>query len=542
MTERKVVRNVTCVNDLDKPYIEEICNRAGDIYRELREGDAQQFRRILTGSKCVQLFEKESTRTYSSFEDAFHLLGVRDIGGFRSAQESAMIKGDSYFHTIDTYIGQGIGPKFIVIRSAQEGVARWAVICAFRSFAKKVREYAKRYRDIPKNLILPIIFSGGDGPHNHPSQLLLDCATFKQEFGKITGINFGECNDLGGSRVVTSHIDAAAILDWKLHLCPFPDAGLNIRQRYRIITKGISSHEYKSVQEMLHLLDLLYVSRYQFNLRDEKTGVHASSIFDDSHPQINRALVEPFNLPVYHARPIDSYAKEISKDLEDHPLDCSGIQSDFGVPTRMAMCTYAIDQGLFSLEGIIRSLNPEEVGFYKINLDKTPAKEIEYERYTTARVDIGYVIDQIPLGCGGVMTNIISRLYPEIQIVLSINVRGDSDTSIPKDVIKLHVPEGFQWDKQLDSIVALFTEYTAEKSCRVSLFMNGHRVKKWTYRVHGEETDECCNKNCITSPSYREGIIFSHHLEKIGEKEIKICPFSETPQNPEELEQFSGLI
>ncbi len=529
------VRSVICVSDLGLDYIADICERAVSVYRELREGNPRKFVNYLAGEKCDLIFSQESTRTYSSFEDAFSMLGAGSIVGFRSASESAMLKGESIYHTVDTFVGQGTGSRFIVMRHAAEGSAKWARVSAFRSFAKKVREYAKEYYSYPANLIFPIIFNGGDGKHSHPSQMLLDCATIYHKFGRITGLNFGVCNDISGSRVVSSHIDAASTLNWTMHSCSFPDAGWSLRHKYKILKNRISVYEYDSVADMLPNLDLLYVNRYQFNLRGAGTGSFAGEMFSRNHPRISLSLVEPYRLPVFHARPIDKHAQEISPDLYDHPLDCSGVQSDLGVPTRMAMCMHAIDNRMFTLEGIIPTFDPEEIGFYLQDLGGRPAKVIEEELYTTARINNGYVIDHIPRGCGGVISNLISKLYPSIQVVLSMNVRGAWDTSTPKDVIKLHVPEDFQWDRTLTNIVVLFTEYSAKKSCRVSRFIGGNRVEKWAYRTRSDRGDSCVNEACITREENNENIVFFHRPEDVEGVSVKVCPYCETPQNKEEL-------
>lgn len=526
-----LVRDVTCVNDLNKNYVEATVLRANDIYRELRVGNPQQFTNYLAGSKCVLIFSQESTRTYDSFNSTFQALGAGNIVGIRKAEESAIKKGESLFHTIDTYIGQGTGAKFVVVRHQQEGTAKWAQICAFRSFAKKVREFARIYHCYPHNLILPIIFSGGDGQHNHPSQALLDCSTIYHKQKKICNLNFGICNDIGGSRVASSHINMAKILGWKMHFSPLPDAGLNIRQKYNL--HEIPSAIYDNLKAMLPNIGLLYVNRYQFNLRGESTGTHAKKIFSDDHPRISLNLISPFNIPVLHARPIDKYAKEIESDLYDHPLDLSGVQSDFGDPTRMAMCIYALENHLFSLSGIIKTLNPKELGFIKVNLGETPSKKIiEDAQYTKPYLKNAYVIDHIQSGCGEVISAQIRKLFPDVQIVLSVNVKGDETASTPKDVIKLHISDDFVWTKELDNIVALFTDYTAEKSCRVSQFKNGKRIKKRAFRVPSpDQSDRCINKNCITNTEYREDIAFSFRNEWVDKKKVKVCPFCEWPRD-----------
>ncbi|MFH1427482.1 MAG: hypothetical protein ABIG60_03050 [Patescibacteria group bacterium] len=536
----EIIRDVTGVNDLNKMYIKEIVNSAIEIYRELREGDAKKFSNNLTGSKCIVTFLQESLRTYSSFVDAFRLLGAESIDGFRNPKESSLAKGESNFHTIDTFIGQGVGLKFLVIRDGLEGSARWAKISAFRSYAKKLREYAKVYRSVPQNLILPIIFNGASGQQTHPSQLLLDCTTLAHKFGRFTDLNFGICNDIGGSRVASSHIDASSKLGWTLHLCPFENAGLNPRQALSVLNNEIPPIIYKQTPDMFGKIDLLYINRYQFNLRGKNTGDHAASIFSESHPQISLPIIEKWGLPIFHARPIDKNAKEMAQNLEDHPYDYSGIQSDFGVPTRMAMCIYALENRLFSFEGIIKSLNPQELGFYLENLSAAPSTKIKHERYTVSELNNCFVIDHIPLGCGGVISNLISKLYPEIQIVLSMNVKGDNPLSIPKDNIKLFVQADFKWTDELSNIVALLTDYTAKKSCRVSEFRNGKRVNKWAFRFLNNNGDICINERCIAHLKNKEEINFKHLTVRFNGHKIKVCPFCGMPQNNQQeiLEAF----
>ena len=522
----KLVRDVICVNNLDDYYLQHIAERSLDIFKEMQTGNPNSFRNALAGEKVVFLFTQQSTRTWDSFWDAMTLLGAERIAGMRDAKESSLDKGESIYHTVDTYVGQGVGAKFIVMRDGLEGSSKWAQVSAFRSYTKKVKEFSKMNRAFPVNLNLPLVFNGGDGMHSHPSQLVLYCASIYNKFGKIKGINFGETNDLGGSRVVSSHIDAASMLDWTLHFCPLPGGELNQRQLYSLSKNKSKFNVHDNLLHMLPNLDLLYVSRYQFNLRGQKIDA-TKEIFTPEHPRITLDLILPHNLPVFHARPIDKNLKEIDSDLYDHPLDYSGIQSDFGVPARMAMAMYALNNRMFSLESIIKSLNPEEIGFFKENLQATNSKQISGERYTTAHVDNGYAIDHIPMGCGGVMANLITKVYPNIQVVVSMNVKGDYSNSKPKDVIKLHTPQNFVWDNFMDNLVAMFSEYTQKKSCRVSKFVGGKRIEKWSYKVLSEPQDNCINPKCVTRPEYKEDIYFKHK----SENGIFVCPYCEMPQN-----------
>lgn len=526
----KKVRDVTCVNDLTPDYIEWVTEKAIKLFSILREGDVRIFSNYLAGQKCVKLFEQASTRTKDSFTDVFNLLGAASVVGIDRPEESSLAKGESLFHTIDTYIGQGVGTRFIVIRSSKEGSAKWAKISAFRSFAKKVREYAKINHSFPRNLILPIIISGGDSMHSHPSQGLTDYATMKF-YGIDKKVKLGICNDIGGSRVASTHIDMAGKLGWEMYFSPFPGAELNARQLFSLLRNGVNSRSFKDTKTMLDYINVLYVNRFQFNQRGLTTGAHASTLFSLNHPQITKDLIAEKKIPLMHARPIDKNAKEISADLYDHPLDISGVQSDFGNPTRMAMCIYAIENDLYSLESIIKTLDPIEMGFFRDQLDFQEEKTIEMERYTTSYFKNGFVIDHIPCGCGTVMSSIIAKMHPDIQIVNSLNVKGEKSFSEPKDVIKLHVSSDFAWTPELNALIALFTEYTARKSCRVSQFVDGRRTGKWAFRSDGGK-DKCLNENCISNPKFNEDIPLNFIKCSCKHDLIEVCPFCEWPQHP----------
>ena len=539
-----LVRDITCGRDLNLDYIKLITEEGKKIYHELLVGNPGIFRNYLAEQDCDLAFSQASTRTYISFLKAMEKLGA-NVSGYRDAKESAVSKGESIYHTIETLIGQGIGPRFIVVRDSLEGAAEWAKISALRAYAKKVREFAKHYHKFPENLILPVIFNGGGGQQTHPSQLLVDCGAILHRFGEIEGIDFGECNDLGGSRVVSSHIEGAALLDWKLHFCPLPISGaqLSLRQRYNILRDGIQLEEYNSVKELLKKAALLYVSRYQYNLRGEETGDHAAEIFSQNHPRINRELAVRYGKPIFHAGPVDKNAGEIHPDLYEHPLDFHGIQADFGEPIRMAMCIYAINNRLFELDGIIKTLDPERYGYHKVDLSDTPQKEIIEPSFTPSQFvgGNGYNIDHITPGCGVAIHQYILSNFPGHPIVLSSNIVGKGSNSTPKDQIKWHTPENYPWPVELDRIVALFTEHTSEKSCRVSRFANQKRVQKWAYRTLIPNGETCVNVNCVTQPKHKESIAFKHRIEMVQDLEVEICPFCGTPQPGENLVKL-GLI
>ena len=53
----------------------------------------------------------------------------------------------------------------------------------------------------------PAVVNAGDGPHEHPTQALLDCATIRRTRA-LAGLEVAICGDIRHSRVARSNICA----------------------------------------------------------------------------------------------------------------------------------------------------------------------------------------------------------------------------------------------------------------------------------------------------------------------------------------------
>ncbi|MBU2522784.1 MAG: aspartate carbamoyltransferase regulatory subunit [Nanoarchaeota archaeon] len=515
---KRLVRDIINVRDLPKEYFDFVVDNSQEFYKEIRSGDDRSYKHLLEGWNVAPIFTQESTRTHDSFLDALLKMGARHDIGISDPKASSLEKGESLRHTIDTYVGYG--SHFLVMRDGREGAPKWARISALRSLSKRVRQFASKHHTYPTNLSLPFIFNGGDGSHNHPSQLLLDCSTMKHELGRYENLDVAIMNDLGASRVFASQADASALLGWKLHLYALPGAEMKERERKRLEDTRTQFKMYSSFEDFSKCfpnIDALYIHRYQKNLRSKEEINEVKC-----HP-ITLELLEKtgFNKKgiILHARPVDKDIKELGDDLNDHPYNLSDIQSDFGVPTRMAMAHYVINNNLFSLEGIIKSLDPRDFSYVREDLSRGNIKPKTGTDYTTAYIKQGYVIDHIPRGCGSIMQSTINMLLPDVTMILSSNVKGN-DYSSSKDVIKIH--GNFDWDHRLSNLVALFTDPSAKKSCRISRFEDGKRIDKWAFREY-DSNDSCVNAKCITSPKYNEKIKFSLSGRSDGLKECSYC-------------------
>src|ERR1700752_1368983 len=152
------MRHLLWIEDLDRPAIERICDRAASFaevaHREIKKVPA------LRGRTVLNLFYEASTRTRSSFELAAQRLSA-DVVNF-SASGSSVEKGESLKDTVLTLNAHK--PDAIVIRTPWTGAA-----------------------ELVSTWCPAAIVNAGDGKHEHPTQALLDVYTLKKRLGEIDG-------------------------------------------------------------------------------------------------------------------------------------------------------------------------------------------------------------------------------------------------------------------------------------------------------------------------------------------------------------------
>ena len=117
--------------------------------------------RYCNSKNIALIFEKTSTRTRCSFEVAAHDLGM----------------GVTYLDPQGSQIGkkESIADTARVLSSMFEGIE-------YRGFAQKTVEELAEYSDVP--------VWNGLTDEAHPTQILADMLTIREQFGKLKGINF----------------------------------------------------------------------------------------------------------------------------------------------------------------------------------------------------------------------------------------------------------------------------------------------------------------------------------------------------------------
>ncbi|TDI14166.1 MAG: aspartate carbamoyltransferase catalytic subunit [Acidobacteria bacterium] len=149
----------------------------------------------LRGRTVVNLFMEPSTRTRASFEVAEKRLSA-DLLNF-SASSSSLVKGETL---IDTALNlDAMSPDFIVIRHSQPG--------APHLLTQHVRAR---------------IINAGDGPHEHPTQALLDAYTIRRHKGRLDGLRVAIVGDVTHSRVVRSNIHLLRTMGAQVVICGPP--------------------------------------------------------------------------------------------------------------------------------------------------------------------------------------------------------------------------------------------------------------------------------------------------------------------------------
>ena len=134
---------------------------------------------LLAGKTCVNLFFENSTRTRTSFSLAARRLGA-DTVDF-SAATSSLSKGETFIDTAKNL--EAMGVDIVVVRHRTPGTPAL----------------------LAQNLKCAVI-NAGDGPHEHPTQGLLDIMTIRERRGRIDGLTVAMVGDIAHSRTARSNI------------------------------------------------------------------------------------------------------------------------------------------------------------------------------------------------------------------------------------------------------------------------------------------------------------------------------------------------
>ena len=256
----------------------------------------------LKNKTCINLFFENSTRTRTSFELAGKKLGADMLN--ISVGTSSIKKGETLIDTAMTL--NAMQPHLIVVRHNDAG--------AVKLLSEKVNCG---------------VINAGDGPHEHPTQALLDSLTILRRKKTISGLKVAICGDIMHSRVARSNI----------HLLNTLGAEVRVIGPATLMPKEIESLGVKvfyKMKEGLKGVDIIIMLRLQL---ERMSGSFVPSIreYFRYYGLNNEKLTyaQPDAL-VLHPGPMNR-GVEIDSELADD-LDRSAIfeQVQMGVAVRMA--------------------------------------------------------------------------------------------------------------------------------------------------------------------------------------------------------------
>ncbi len=259
----------------------------------------------LAGRVVTTLFAETSTRTHMSFEIAAKRLGAHVINF--AIQGSSMSKGESLRDTARTL--DSMSPDIVVVRHRSVGAAAF--------LAGELRAH---------------VVNAGDGPHQHPTQALLDAATLLDRLGTLEGVKIAICGDLRHSRVARSSAQLFHLLGAQVRLIGPPTL---IPHDARAWGASLVTSD---MDEGIAGCDVVMALRIQH----ERMGAGAylsdraeyRRFYGLDHARLNAA--KPTALAM-HPGPMNR-GVEISAALADDPERCLvEAQVAMGVPVRMAV-------------------------------------------------------------------------------------------------------------------------------------------------------------------------------------------------------------
>ncbi|MBT8144511.1 MAG: aspartate carbamoyltransferase [Gammaproteobacteria bacterium] len=282
------------VNDpriFDRELLDELCDLT-DRSRTLAkttEG-ALSLRQALADKRAMLYFTQASTRTFLSFNNACHILGIR-TSEIRDPTVSSEVKGESFDDSIRTFSSY---VDVIIMRTPERGLAARA---------------ATLMDSIPRRV--PII-NAGSGPDQHPTQALLDIYTLERSFegrGGIDGKTIGMMGDLRRGRTVRSLCYLMRNYhDVKLVFISPQAFAMRKDVKRELAEHAISFTETEILDDVIGDLDALYVTRMQsewdtdnesvkVNLSDFTVGPHEMSLLPADaivmHPLPRGAEIDP---------------------------------------------------------------------------------------------------------------------------------------------------------------------------------------------------------------------------------------------------------
>lgn len=239
--------------------LDELCSLTTRVRTLAKSRDgARALQTLLANRRAMLYFTQPSTRTFLSFNNACHVLGIR-TSEIRDPSISSEVKGESFEDSIRTFSSY---VDVIIMRTWGEGLA-----------AQSAAMMDRINRPVP-------IINAGSGKDQHPTQALLDIYTLERSFeprGGIDGKVIGLMGDLKRGRTARSL--AYLMKNYskvRLVLIAPKPFQMEADLKAHLDEHRVEYHETESLVEAIGELDAIYVTR----LQTEYDTAEESGIFD----------------------------------------------------------------------------------------------------------------------------------------------------------------------------------------------------------------------------------------------------------------------
>ena len=274
-----------------------------DTAQQLKEltGGCRRKIPLLSGKTCANLFFENSTRTRNSFSLAAKRLGA-DTVEF-SSSGSSVSKGETFVDTAKTI--EAMGVDWVVTRHSTPGTPHL--------LARELR---------------CSVLNAGDGPHDHPTQGLLDMLTIRQHRKSFEGLTVALVGDIAHSRTARANIWGLSKLGAHVIICGPPTL---VSPRWQEL--GFETAH--NLDEILPRCDVLNLLRVQFERQTARPfpSVHEyAALYAMNSERLKRAKD---NILIMAPGPINR-GVEITPEVADGPHSVILEQVTNGIAVRMA--------------------------------------------------------------------------------------------------------------------------------------------------------------------------------------------------------------
>jgi len=293
-------RHLLTLEELSTEEITLILDKA-TVFREAMAAGRKKMP-LLTGKTCVTLFFEDSTRTRTSFSLAARRLGA-DTLDF-SASTSSLSKGETFIDTAKNI--EAMGVDVVIVRHRTPGTPQL----------------------LAQNLKSAVI-NAGDGPHEHPTQGLLDIMTIRERCGRVEGLTVALVGDIAHSRTARSNIWGLKKLGAHVIVC---GPSTLVSPRWAEIDVEYSY----SLDDILPRVDVLNLLRIQFERQYSRPFPSVREYAHLYTMDAQRLAKTKGDILIMAPGPINR-GVEVTPDVADGPHSAILEQVANGVAVRMAV-------------------------------------------------------------------------------------------------------------------------------------------------------------------------------------------------------------